>query len=468
MQGAGPETPPFWNCVRAAQSSPVAGAVAFFLKANRHVTNPGLIVAASMLALATLDGCASSDRVVDLYPPVAANITIASGNNQSAQIGTDLPAPLEVSVTTADGTGVAGLTVYWTVTAGGGTISAANSITDAMGHTSVGWTLGNTAGTQSVAAIVTRLPAASFSATAVPPPPQTVVLHYDGTAWASSLQTINAMAVALSAVWGAGPSQIFAVGRCASGPVTLLFTGTGWTQPPASCLPGGSLSEFTSVSGVSASDVFRVGRFPLPPSFNDRIDHYDGQTWTNVFSGSCSFCGGLRAVWSLAHNDAVAVGDAGEIRRYDGTSWSLQASGTTKNLNAVWGVGTSVFAAGDGGTILRYDGSNWIAQTSGTTQPLYAIWGTSSTDVFAVGAAGTILHYDGSVWTAQSSGSTMILRGVWGSSGSAVFAVGYGGTILFYNGTTWTAQNTNAAINLRAVWGTSATDVYAVGTMLSY
>ena len=422
--------------------------------------NPGLAIAASILVLGALDACTGSDRVL---APVPANLTIASGNDQSGQTGTTLPVPLKVSVTSSGGAGIADVSVDWAVTSGDGTLSAATTFTDADGNTSVNWTLGSSAGTQSVAANVTPLATASFSATAVAPP-QPVVLHYDGTAWSTSLETPDNMRVSLSAIWGSSPSQIFAVGRCVSSTLTLVFTGTAWSQPPASCASNGSLSEFTGVSGISGSDVFRVGRAPLPPSFNGSIDHYDGQAWTEVYHKSCSFCGGLKAIWSRAHNDAVAVGDAGEIRRYDGTNWNLQTSGTTTNLNAVWGFGTSsVFAAGDGGAILYYDGSNWVVQASGTTQPLYSIWGTSSTNVFAVGGAGTILHYDGSTWTAQSSGSTKTLRGVWGSSGSSVFVVGDGNTILFYNGTTWTPQNANAAITLRAVWGTSATNVFAVG-----
>ena len=426
---------------------------------------PGLAVAASILALATLDACTGSDRVV---APVAANLTIASGNDQSGQIGTTLPVPLKVSVTSSDGAGMADVSVDWAVTSGGGTLSAATTSTDADGNTAVIWTLGSSSGTQSVAATVTTLTTASFSATAIAPP-QTVVLHYNGTAWSTSLETPDAMRVSLSAIWGSSSSQIFAVGRCTSSTLTLLFAGTAWSQPPASCGSNGSLNEFTGVSGISGSDVFRVGRAPLPPSFNGSIDHYDGQTWTEVYHKSCSFCGGFRAVWTRAHNDAVAVGDAGEIRRYDGTNWNLQTSGTTNNLNAVWGFGTSsVFAVGDGGAIVYYNGSTWVAQPSGTTQPLYAIWGTSSTNAFAVGGGGTILHYNGSAWSAQSSGSTMALRGIWGSSGTSVFAVGNGSTILFYNGATWTQQNANAAMTLRAVWGTSPTNVYAVGSGISY
>jgi hypothetical protein len=355
-----------------------------------------------------------------------------------------------------------GISVRWTVATGGGTLSGANTTTNASGLASVNWTLGNRVGPQSVtAAVNTESPTASFSATAVAP----IVLRYDGMAWRIALEDSSDMPISLASVWGASPIQIVAVGKCGNIGLTLSYDGTGWSKPPTSCT-GAPLSEYTSVRGTSFTDVFAVARAALPPWFGYSISHYDGQQWSGVYEHSCSFCFvGPRAVWNTSRTDAFAVADAGEVRRYDGASWNLQTSGTTNGLNAVWGIGTSsaVFAVGENGTIVYFDGSSWRAQTSGTTQQLYAIWGTSASDVFAVGGTGTILHYDGSAWSAQSSGSAQSLRGVWGNSSSSVFAVGDDSTILFYDGTRWTAQTTAAAMNLRGVWGSSSTNVFAVG-----
>jgi predicted membrane protein len=417
-----------------------------------------LAAVSSILVLAGVAACGGAERIL---APVPSQITIASGDKQRAPPRTALPDPLEVSVSTVDGAPTAGVNVHWIVTAGAGTLSATNTITDADGRASVNWTLGSNPGTQSVEAIVVAVASpALFSAIAVAP----VVLHYDGAAWSPSLYDDSDMAISLTSIWGVSSSQIFAVGKCGGAALMLLYNGTAWSQPPASCAVS-PFSEFSSVWGSGPSDVFVVGRSALPPSFAYWISHNDGQQWNEVYRRACSFCFvGPRAVWSRSPTDAFAVGDAGEIRHYDGTDWNLQASGTTNVLNAVWGVGTSgVFAVGDGGTILFYDGSSWQAQTSGTAQPLYAIWGTSASDVFAVGGGGAILHYDGSAWTAQNSGSPKPLRGVWGSSGSSVFAVGDGSTILFSNGAGWTAQTTSASMNLRGVWGSSPTNVFAVG-----
>jgi hypothetical protein len=428
----------------------------------------------AVLVLAGLSGCGGGGGETILKPvtPVPANVSIVDGNNQSAMLRQQLPTPLTVEVVSSTGLGVANIKVDWTVTDGGGMLATssgspaatASVVTDNQGMASVNWSVGAKPVAQSVSAAVTGVSSpAIFSAIAVAPP---AVLHYDGTTWTTALRDTSDAILSLRSIWGTPSSQILAVGRCRSGPVVLRSNGTGWDRPSdAACASGGSLSQYLSVWGNSASDVFLVQDSPLPPSHVTAILHYNGLGWFESYRRACSFCGGLRAVWSSASNDAIAVGDSGMVLHYDGTGWTSQASGTTKHLYAVWGAGASsgVFAVGEGGTILYYDRTSWQAQASGTTQPLYAVWGTSATDVFAVGAGGTIIHYDGSAWSAQSAGSTQSLRGVWGSSGGYVLAVGDGSTILFFDGARWTSQVALPSMNLTAVWGTSPANVYAIG-----
>ena len=123
------------------------------------------------------------------------------------------------------------------------------------------------------------------------------------------------------------------------------------------------------------------------------------------------------------------------------------------------------------GIILHYDGSAWSIMASGTARPLYNIWGRSSTDVFAVGGKGTILHYDGSYWSSMPSGTNHDILGIWGSSGSDVFAVGWTNSevilppyysILHYNGSFWEIMKSGIGL-CHSVWGISGSDVFAAG-----
>jgi hypothetical protein len=417
-----------------------------------------------MLGIAALGACA--DTIVST-PEVS--MTIVAGDGQSGTVGRSLSNPLVIAVTTPDGAGVTDVSVAWTVTTGGGSLSESSVFTDAQGRASVTWTLGDVVGTQSVAASVTG-PAGSpaiFSASAAPVTPAPIVIHYNGTAWSTALEDINGARVSLTSIWGATASAVFAVGGSCGGNLVLQYDGTAWGPPPQSCV-GSSFSRLTSVWGSSASDVFAASLNGLPPKLGGSILHYDGRSWSFMYFSPCPIgilCPAFQGVWSSSPIDAFAVGDGGMIAHYDGTDWSSQSSGTTQALYAVWGAPSAgaVFAVGAGGTILYYDRSTWRAQMSGTTQSLYAVWGSSATDVFAVGTAGTVLHYNGTTWTAQNSSTAQSLYSIWGNSGNAVFAVGDASTILRYDGTNWTAQTTTASMNLRGVWGSSPRNVFAVG-----
>jgi len=79
-------------------------------------------------------------------------LTKTAGDQQAAGIRTILPAALEVQMLGGAGAPLAQAPISWSVTSGGGTLSAGSSTTDASGHTSVQWTLGSTAGRQTVTA----------------------------------------------------------------------------------------------------------------------------------------------------------------------------------------------------------------------------------------------------------------------------------------------------------------------------
>jgi hypothetical protein len=93
-------------------------------------------------------------------------VTLVAGNNQTAAAGTELPTALSVSVTNASGQPVAGVTVAWAVTAGGGSLAPASSMTSAAGTASTRWTLGPAAGANRATATVAGIPAVTFDATA--------------------------------------------------------------------------------------------------------------------------------------------------------------------------------------------------------------------------------------------------------------------------------------------------------------
>ncbi len=86
----------------------------------------------------------------------AARIAALSGQGQNAPVNTALPAPLVVRVTDRFDNPISGVTIGWTFT-GGGSVSAASTVTDASGQASVTRTLGPTAGEHTTVATVAGL-----------------------------------------------------------------------------------------------------------------------------------------------------------------------------------------------------------------------------------------------------------------------------------------------------------------------
>jgi PKD repeat protein len=93
----------------------------------------------------------ATEFVATAVPADASGLSLILGDGQTGAVGSTL-APLVVQVTDGFGNPIQGTTVSWSVT-GGGSVSAAETVTDASGLTSVQRTLGPTAGTQTTVAL---------------------------------------------------------------------------------------------------------------------------------------------------------------------------------------------------------------------------------------------------------------------------------------------------------------------------
>ncbi len=125
-----------------------------------------LLLAALAASLSPLAAC--SDSGAGPSAPVASTLVVTSTQTQSAVAGAAVASAPSVKALSSSGAAVAGLPVTFTVVSGGGTLSAPSATTDAAGIATAGtWTLGTTAGTQTVRAEAAGLPTVLFTATAV-------------------------------------------------------------------------------------------------------------------------------------------------------------------------------------------------------------------------------------------------------------------------------------------------------------
>ena len=142
--------------------SPIASRIATYVVARRirRATRAAGVMAC---VLALLQACSGSDAIAPISPSNAGPIGQVAG---TAIVGATLDAPVRLSVTAVDNKPLSGVTVRWNV-ANGGRVSSAETTTDGMGVASVRWTLGTTAGLQSLTANVVGLPPVIFGANAV-------------------------------------------------------------------------------------------------------------------------------------------------------------------------------------------------------------------------------------------------------------------------------------------------------------
>ncbi|HYC30784.1 MAG TPA: Ig-like domain-containing protein, partial [Gemmatimonadales bacterium] len=135
-------------------------------------------------AQAVVSGVGSASFTATAVAGSASRIEIVSGNGQSAPAGQTLPTNLVVRVVDGSGNAVPAATVQWQVRSGGGSVAPLVGATDASGQASAAWTLGGTAGANTLEATVSGVGSVTFNATATVGAPSALALRTqpDGSA----------------------------------------------------------------------------------------------------------------------------------------------------------------------------------------------------------------------------------------------------------------------------------------------
>lgn len=146
-----------------------------------------------------------------------------------------------------------------------------------------------------------------------------------------------------------------------------------------------------------------------------------------------------------------AAGDNGVIliSWNHGATWSIQQSGTTRNLKGIGTTGGPVVAVGEKGTILRTtnSGQNWInVSLPDTTINLYCVsqktrQNFNATNFYIAGSQGKIYKStdNGATWLLKNSGTTNTLRSIFFSGNDSGAVSGDNGTVRMTTngGDTW-------------------------------
>jgi hypothetical protein len=147
-------------------------------------------------------------------------------------------------------------------------------------------------------------------------------------------------------------------------------------------------------------------------------------------------------IWGTSSNDLYIVGNNGNIARYNGSRWNRIESGTTTNIQDIWGIDnlilcavSNVASAGDRKIIKIKNNqvSNFLWDTGRRVQ---SIWFNSSNAIYTCGG-GVFLLKDGINWNEVTEIPLYYTESIRGDGLNDIIVVGDFGLLAHFNGTSW-------------------------------
>ena len=192
--------------------------------------------------------------------------------------------------------------------------------------------------------------------------------------------------------------------------------------------------------------------------------HYDGNTFTSKaqFMTDINFNGQILKMWGTDKNNIYCVGRNGAIYHYNGSSWTKIESGTTLNINDIWGDFNEktqeweiLAVASDFGTslekeILQIKNNSVIKHPlSPQMWPLKTVWFLPNKQYYVAGAGvyQKRLLAD-SLWKNEALDiTTFSTYSIRGNNINDVVGVGAFGDLIHFNGLDWKANYTEPKLN---------------------
>jgi hypothetical protein len=155
--------------------------------------------------------------------------------------------------------------------------------------------------------------------------------------------------------------------------------------------------------------------------------------------------GSVSKVWGSNPRDIYFVGRKGSVVHYDGSNWQKLPSGTTVDIQDIWGAGQAVLAVasfinyGRGLDLLQIQGTS-VAKldTAGLRIALSSVWFSNDQDFYLAGdGLFTKNKLTDLRWDLHEEQPSIYKRRVRGNAGNDVFVVGDFGLVSHYNGSSW-------------------------------
>ncbi len=420
-----------------------------------------------------------TSNTVSLTAGPATQIAVSAGNGQSATVGTAVATAPAVIVRDASTNVVSGVSVTFAVTGGGGSVTGGSATTDAFGIATVGsWTLGNTAGSNTLTATSTGLSGSpvGFAATGTASAPTQITINA-GNSQSATVNTavatapsvlvrdvhnnpVNGVVVSWLVTGGGGA---LSVGTGGSTNASGIATVTSWTLGTTAGVSNNTMTA--TAAGVGTPATFTATATAGAPA-TVTINAGNGQSATVntavatapsviVRDGFSNPVNGATVTWLVTGGGGtVSVGTGGSTNASGiatVTSWTLGATAGVSNNTmtaTAAGVGTpatftATATAGAPATVAINAGNGQSAtvNTDVTTAPSVIVRDASNNPVSGVAIT----------WLVTGGGGTVSV-----GTGNSTNASGIA-TVTSWTVGTAAGVNTNTMTATAAGVGTPAT-----------
>ncbi len=182
------------------------------------------------------------------------------------------------------------------------------------------------------------------------------------------------------------------------------------------------------------------------------LEHWDGSQFANEEAVNPFWSGHLmKKIWAGSDNNIYIVGDQGTTVSYFAGMWHGIQSGTTLDIQDIWGVSNSTTGQSeilavacdefknDGLSVLQLSGTQaTMVRTSGLpTTNLVGIWSPNRREWYICGASLFHSRSLNSPWQQVNGLPSIYMEAIRGNGPNDIFVVGDFGLVLHWNGEFW-------------------------------
>lgn len=299
----------------------------------------------------------------------------------------------------------------------------------------------------------------------------------DTLAYPGSFQTL------MRNIWASSPTNVHVVGHNDQpGPGTMFrYDGTSWKTTRFHIADGGTVSGPVSLSaiyGFGPNDIYAVGQRIYdnptpPPNFLDSslIIHFDGVKWSEMKIDKKNR---LNCIWGGSSTSILAGGGYGTLYYYNGSMWAKKNFDSSESIVNISGLSNTEYYASTvveyadslRCNLLKFSGTNWNKIDSFTVIFTNMVWKfghslyQTPTGILYSSGYG-VYKKDGNSWQMLFYNEYPLHLG--GSSDQNIFAVGDFGRIYHWNGVDWKRLvEIELNIQFTSVW-TNNVETFIVG-----